>query len=42
MPPAWHANASARGFDALATLAAGSGNARLPLSDQLALNVTRC
>ncbi|HXC38391.1 MAG TPA: beta-ketoacyl synthase chain length factor [Burkholderiales bacterium] len=42
MPAAWWANASARGFDALATLAAPGGNARLPLADELALNVTPC
>ncbi len=43
MPSSWHANASARGFAALATLAGGPGAAgTLPLSDDLALRVTRC
>jgi len=42
MPPAWYGNASARGFDALATLAAAKDQVRLPLSDELVLSMTRC
>lgn len=43
MPAAWHANASARGFECLAMLADRSrAEATLPLSPDLALRVTRC
>jgi len=42
MPHAWHANASARGFDALATLAGAVTRAALPLSPGLAVQVDRC
>ncbi|MEP7070119.1 MAG: beta-ketoacyl synthase chain length factor [Usitatibacter sp.] len=43
MPQAWHANASARGFDALAMLVAETGaSATLPLSPELAVRVARC
>ncbi|MCX7169491.1 MAG: beta-ketoacyl synthase chain length factor [Proteobacteria bacterium] len=47
MPPIWHANASTRGFIALATLfvtAADSagGIAMLPLSPELNLQIRRC
>lgn len=43
MPPSWHANAAARGFAALATLVGIAGAAgTVPLSDDLALRVTRC
>lgn len=43
MPAAWQANASARGFSALATLAdASCVSAVLPLSPELNLRVTRC
>ena len=41
MPGAWHANASARGFEALATLAGGT-SAAMPLSPELNVQVTRC
>jgi len=47
MPPIWHANASARGFAALATLLDTPGEpaygvARLPLSPELNLQIRRC
>ncbi len=43
MPDAWRANASARGFEALATLAGGAGaSAVLPLSAELNVQVARC
>ena len=49
MPAAWHANASARGFAALATLLAlgtladpAGRSVALPLSPELNLQVTRC
>ena len=43
MPDAWHANASARGFGALATLCGEEGSRTvLPLSPELAVQVTRC
>ena len=42
MPQAWHVNASARGFGALATLAGGVARASLPLSPGLAVQVQRC
>jgi len=43
MPPAWQANASARGFEALATLCGGAGSsAFLPLSPELNVQVARC
>ena len=43
MPAAWHANASARGFTALATLADPACRvATLPLSPELDLQVSRC
>ncbi len=43
MPREWHANASARGFDALAMLDADPGaRAALPLSPELAVQVARC
>jgi 3-oxoacyl-(acyl-carrier-protein) synthase len=43
MPATWHANASARGFTVLATLADPPGRvAMLPLSPVLNLQVTRC
>ncbi len=43
MPDHWRANASARGFAALNTLAQSAGaDARLPLSPELALRVSRC
>jgi len=43
MPDAWRANASARGFEALATLAGGAGaSAALPLSAELNVQVARC
>jgi hypothetical protein len=43
MPQTWHANASARGFGALATLCGDAGaSAALPLSPELAVQVARC
>ncbi len=43
MPGAWRANASARGFEALATLYGGAGaSAALPLSTELNVQVARC
>ena len=43
MPDAWHANASARGFEALATLAGGAGaRAAMPRSPELNVQVARC
>jgi hypothetical protein len=43
IPEAWQANASARGFAALATLAqAGAPRAALALSPQLELRISRC
>ena len=42
MPHGWHANASARGFDALATLSGTVTSAALPLSPGLAVQVDRC
>ena len=43
MPPAWQANASARAFDALATLCGDGGvSAVLPLSPELNVRVARC
>ena len=43
IPPSWHANASARGFAALTTLAdADRPVGRLPLSPELSLRVMRC
>lgn len=43
MPGAWHANASARGFGALATLCGGAGSrTALPLSPELDVQVARC
>jgi hypothetical protein len=44
MPIAWHANACARGFAALATLAVNmaGGMATLPLAPDLNLQVSRC
>ena len=43
MPHAWRANASARCFDALATLCEGAvASARLPLSPELHVRVARC
>jgi hypothetical protein len=43
MPDAWQANASARGFQALATLCAGGAvHAALPLSPELDVRVARC
>lgn len=43
MPGAWRANASARGFGALATLCDGGGSrTALPLSPELDVRVTRC
>jgi hypothetical protein len=43
MPEAWQANASARGFGALATLCGDAhASARLPLSPELNLRVARC
>lgn len=43
LPPVWHANASAQGFVALATLASpASGIATLPLSPELSLQIRRC
>lgn len=43
MPPAWEANAAARGFALLATLAGpGVPTALAPLSPDLALRITRC
>ena len=43
MPPAWHANASARGFAALDLLANPLQRAaKMPLSPELSLEVTRC
>jgi hypothetical protein len=43
MPKAWHANASARGFEALAMLSGGeTTRACLPLSPELAVQVERC
>ena len=43
VPLAWHANASARGFSALESLAhPGCSIALLPLSPELDLEVTRC
>ena len=43
MPAAWQANASARGFEALATLAGGAGaSAAMPLSPELNVEVARC
>lgn len=43
MPCAWRANASARGFEALATLCGGAGaSALLPLSPELNVQVNRC
>jgi hypothetical protein len=43
MPATWHANASARGFTVLATLADPAGRVvTLPLSPELNLQVSRC
>jgi hypothetical protein len=42
MPPAWHANASARGFAALATVAGGGARVDLGLAPRLAVRVERC
>jgi hypothetical protein len=43
MPRAWHANASARGFPALATLCgSAAASALLPLSPELNVQVNRC
>jgi hypothetical protein len=43
MPASWHANASARGFAALATLAGEPGaSAELGLSPRLGVRVERC
>jgi hypothetical protein len=43
MPDAWKANASARGFEALATLCGRAGaSAALPLSPELNVRVARC
>lgn len=43
MPHAWQANASARGFEALATIFGGAGaSAALPLSPELNVRVDRC
>lgn len=43
MPGAWHANASARGFEAIATLCgAAHPRAALPLSPELNVQVARC
>ena len=43
MPSSWHANASARGFASLATLAdPACRTAELPLSPELVLRVSRC
>lgn len=43
MPGAWHANASARGFEALAMICGGAGpRVALPLSPELAVRVARC
>ena len=43
MPDAWQANATARGFEALATLSGGAGaSAALPLSPELNVRVARC
>ena len=43
LPPIWHANASARGFAALATLENPEcGDATLPLSHELSLKICRC
>jgi hypothetical protein len=43
MPDAWQANASARGFEALATLCEGArASAALPLSPELNVRVARC
>ena len=43
VPPAWHANASARGFAALELLVNPDGHiASMPLSPELDLKLTRC
>jgi len=43
LPPAWHANAAARGFAVLSTLCNAPGATALaPLSPDLALRITRC
>lgn len=42
MPASWHANASCRGFAALAALLPGVDGATLPLSPELALELARC
>jgi len=43
MPQAWQANASARGFEALATLSgAARASAAMPLSPELDVQVARC
>jgi Beta-ketoacyl synthase, N-terminal domain len=43
MPDAWQANATARGFQALATIAGSPGaSAALPLSPELHVQVARC
>jgi hypothetical protein len=43
MPQAWQANASARGFEALATICGGAGaSAALPLSPELNVRIARC
>jgi hypothetical protein len=43
MPDVWKANASARGFEALATVCGRTGaSAALPLSPELNVRVTRC
>lgn len=43
MPAAWQANASARGFEALATLSHAAGtSAAIPLSPELHVRVSRC
>jgi Beta-ketoacyl synthase, N-terminal domain len=43
MPGAWHANASARGFEALATICGqADASAVLPLSPELNVQVARC
>jgi Beta-ketoacyl synthase, N-terminal domain len=43
MPDAWRANATARGFDALATLCGrADASAAVPLSPELAVRVARC
>jgi hypothetical protein len=43
VPPAWHANASARGFSALELLACPDSRvATMPLSPEIDLELTRC